>query len=196
MDGRLVRHGWPNMLFFTKLSRNRHLQLGARKAFRVSEGKIIRDWTVSGEIWTCFLICARSRIWFNCFFPPVSTYSCLCSVLVFLLSCRTSVWMFPGSRWEQNVPCTLKTSPWMLIPVLWSLAAVSGDSVCTDIFGSSVNLTCHDCKRWIKTFHVTSLWLYIGSNQWNGFFENLAYHHGLPYLNFSTLRHKKQNLVT
>lgn len=173
MDGRLVRHGWPDMLFFTKLSRNRNLQLGGRRAFRVGGGKIIRGWTVSGEIWTRFLICSRSRIRFNCSPPPplsLSTYSCLSSVLVFLPSHCTSIWLSPGSRWEQNVPCTLKTSPWMLIHVLWSLAAVSGHSVCANIFGASVNLTYHDCKRWIKTCPVISLWLYIGSHQWNDFF--------------------------
>lgn len=42
----------------------------------------------------------------------------------------TSVCLSPGSPWEQNAPCTWKTSLWMPMLVHWSLAAVS--DLCTN----------------------------------------------------------------
>lgn len=49
MDGRLVCHGWPDMLFFTKLSGNRNPQLRELEHFLLVWGKI-------SAVWQCLVL--------------------------------------------------------------------------------------------------------------------------------------------
>lgn len=65
-----------------------------------------------------------------CLFPWLWNMLCfsLLALLIFFSNSLhvMSVWISLGLQWEQNVPCTWKTSLWMPMHAHWSLAAVSG----------------------------------------------------------------------
>lgn len=149
----------------------------------VEGGEITRGWTASGEIWTRFLICAHSRIWFHrfVFFLP-TTVNIFLSLLCAAFPSFTPHVCLNVSRLTVRAECPMHledfpmdahSCPLKFGSCKWSLCMHPHICILCDF--NMIWL----CKRWTKTFPIRGM----------AVFEKTADH-----LNCRMLCHKKAKL--